>query len=113
MRVDLSQRLTFSLENAVTNLHPDLVLWSYSCRCVFMLEQMVPWEKAIDKAYERKKLRYANLATEAVDQGWRIRVRPVGVGSKGFITSSTARLLKKVGIRGEAQRKTTDKKSSH
>jgi len=25
----------------------------------------VPWEDAVDEAYERKKLRYAHLATEA------------------------------------------------
>ncbi|TWW73490.1 hypothetical protein D4764_15G0008840 [Takifugu flavidus] len=32
---------------AVTNLHPDLVLWSKSCRRIFIVELTVPWEEAI------------------------------------------------------------------
>ncbi len=42
MRVDLSQRLTFPPEIAATNLCPDLVLWSKSCRHVFIVELTVP-----------------------------------------------------------------------
>ncbi|KAJ8347374.1 hypothetical protein SKAU_G00287750 [Synaphobranchus kaupii] len=77
MRIDLSQRLTFPSEITVTNLCPDLVLWSNSCRRVFIVELTVPWEDAIDEAYERKKLRYANLAAEAEERGWDVKLRPV------------------------------------
>ncbi len=56
MRVDLSQRLAFPPEIAATNLRPDLVLWSKSCRHVFIVELTVPWEEAIDEAFERKKV---------------------------------------------------------
>ncbi len=106
MWVDLSQRLTFPPEIAATNLHPDLVLWSKSCRHVFIEELTVPWEEAIDEAFERKRLRYADLAAEAEDRGWKVNVHPVEVGCRGFVASSTTRLLKEVGIRGQAQRKT-------
>ena len=105
MRVDLSQRLTFPPEIAVTNLRPDLVLWSKSCRRVFIVELTVPWEEAIDEAFERKRLRYANLAAEAEGRGWKAKVWPVEVGCRGFVARSTTRLLKEVGIRGQAQRK--------
>lgn len=40
MQVDLSQRLTFPPEIAATNLRPDLVLWSKSCRRVFIIKLM-------------------------------------------------------------------------
>ncbi len=106
MRVDLSQRLTFPPKIAATNLRPDLVHWSKSCRQVFIVELTVPWEEAIDEAFERKRLRYADLAAEAEDRGWKVNVRPVEVGCRGFVASSTTRLLKEVGIRGQAQRKT-------
>ncbi len=56
MRVDLNQRLTFPPEIAATNLRPDLVLWSKSCRHVFIVELTVPWEEAIGEAFERKRL---------------------------------------------------------
>ena len=119
MRVDLTQRLTFPPEIAATNLRPDLVLWSKSCRRVFIVELTVPWEDAIDEAFERKRLRYAKLAAEAEGRGWNVKVWPVEVGCRGFVARSTARLLKEVGIRGQAQRKaikelaTAAERSSH
>lgn len=85
MRVDLSQRFTFPPEIAATNLLPDLDLWSKSCRRVFIVELTVPWEEAIDEAFERKRLRYADLAAEADDRGLKVNVRPVEVGSRGFV----------------------------
>ena len=51
--------------------------------------------------YESKKLRYSNLAEE---RGWKIRVRPVEVGCRGFVAGTTAKLLMEVGVRGQAHR---------
>ncbi len=105
MRVDLSQRLSFPPEIAVTNLRPDLVLWSKSCHRAFIVELTVPWEDSIEEAFERKRLRYANLAAEAEGRGWNVKVWPVEVGCRGFVARSTTGLLKEVGIRGQAQRR--------
>ncbi len=106
MRVDINQRLTFPPEIAATNLRPDLVLWSKSCRHVFIVETDSPVGGSYREAFERKRLRYADLAAEAEDRGWKVNVHPVEVGCRGFVASSTTRLLKEVGIRGQAQRKT-------
>ncbi|KAE8295057.1 hypothetical protein D5F01_LYC05980 [Larimichthys crocea] len=103
MRVYLNQRLTFPPKIAVTNVRPDLLLWSKSCRRVFIVELTVPWEEAINEAFERKRLRYANLAAEAEDQGWNIFVHSVEVGCRGFVACSTLRLLKERGIVGQVQ----------
>jgi len=51
---DLDQRLIFPPEIATTNLRPDIVLWSGSARVVQLIELTVPWEDAVDEAYERK-----------------------------------------------------------
>lgn len=107
MRVDLGQSLTFPPEIAVTNLRPDLVLWAKSIRRAYIVELTVPWEEAIEEAWERKRLRYANLAAEAEERGWDVRLWPVEVGCRGFVASSTIRLLKNIGIRGQDQRKAT------
>uniref|UniRef100_A0A3B3B355 Reverse transcriptase domain-containing protein n=1 Tax=Oryzias melastigma TaxID=30732 RepID=A0A3B3B355_ORYME len=104
MQVDLDRRLVFPSEIATTTLRPDLVLWSNSCRVVYIIELTVPWEDSLDEAYERKKLRYSDLAAEAEDRKWKVRVRPVEVGCRGFVASSTAKLLREVGIRGRAHR---------
>ena len=104
MQVDLDRRLVFPPEIAMTTLRPDLVLWSNTCKLVYIIELTVPWEDAVEEAYERKKLRYSNLAAEAEDRGWKARVRPVEVGCRGFVASSTAKLLREVGVRGQAHR---------
>ncbi|TWW81830.1 hypothetical protein D4764_01G0016450 [Takifugu flavidus] len=97
----------------------DLVLWSKSCRRVFIVELTVPWEEAIGEAYERKRLRYANLAAEAEGRGWSVKVWPVEVGCRGFVSRTTTKLLKEMGIRGQAQRRVvkelaaTAEQSSH
>ncbi|KAK7898520.1 hypothetical protein WMY93_019373 [Mugilogobius chulae] len=85
----------------------------------FIVELTVPWEEANDEAYERKKLRYSQLAAEAEERGWSVLVYPVEVGCRGFVANSTIRLLKEVGITGRAQKKlikelaTAAEKSSH
>lgn len=104
MLADVGQRLVFPPEIAATTLRPDLVLWSPSAKRVFIIELTVPWEESVEEAYERKHLRYADLAAEAQQRGWRTEVRPVEVGCRGFVASSTTRLLKDVGVRGQSLR---------
>lgn len=92
MRVDLDQSLIFPPEITVTNLRPDLVLWAQSICRACIIELTVPWEEAIEEAWEGKRLPYANLATEAEERGWGVIMWPVGVGCRGFVASSTMRL---------------------
>ncbi|KAI3369602.1 hypothetical protein L3Q82_024494, partial [Scortum barcoo] len=71
MRVDLEQRLIFPPEIATITLRPDLVFWSNSCQLTYIIELTVPWEDAIEEAFERKKLQYSNLVAEAEDRSWK------------------------------------------
>jgi hypothetical protein len=105
MQVDLDQQLKFPPEILNTNLRPDLVLWSTSQKSLIIVELTVPWEAAVGEAYERKKLKYSDIAVEAKQQGWRTQVLPVEVGCRGFVATSITRLLKGVGVRGQAFRK--------
>ena len=102
MQVDLDQKLIFPPEIITTSLRPDLVLWSTSQKAVFIVELTVPWEAAVGEAYERKRLKYADIAAEAEQRGWRARVFPVEVGCRGFVATSTTKLLKGMGVRGQA-----------
>lgn len=104
MLADIGRQLVFPPEIATTTLRPDLVLWSPSLKKVFIIELTVPWEDAVDEAYERKHLRYAELAAEAQQRGWNAEVRPVEVGCRGFVARSTTRLFADLGIRGQSQR---------
>ncbi len=65
MLVDIGHQLIFPLEIAATTLRPDLVLWSPSLKSVYITELTVLWEDSAEEAYERKKLRYTELAAGA------------------------------------------------
>ncbi|MGH0122885.1 UNVERIFIED_CONTAM: hypothetical protein FKN15_008810 [Acipenser sinensis] len=101
MLADVCQWLIFPPEIATTNLRPDPVLWSGSALLVHLVELTVPWEDAVDEAYEWKKLRYVQRATEAEQRGWRVRVYPVEVGCRGFVAHSTIRFLRDVRCSGQ------------
>lgn len=104
MVADLGQSLCFPAETASTTLRPDLVLWSASLHLVYIIKLMVPWEAAVEEAYERKKVRYAELAADARQNGWDAKIRPVEVGCRGFTATLTSRLLREMGVRGKVHR---------
>lgn len=56
----------------------------------------VPWEDAIDEASQQP--------TQG-DQGWTVKLHPVEVGCRGYVASSTSRLLGEIGVRGQAHRR--------
>ncbi|VDI78992.1 Hypothetical predicted protein [Mytilus galloprovincialis] len=97
MLVDLKQKLQFPPQIAVTNQRPDIVIWSASTKQAILLELTVPWEERIEDAYERKRLKYQDLLAECRDNGWRVWLFPVEVGSRGFVGQSMWRALRALG----------------
>lgn len=71
---DLNQGLCFPSEIATTNLRPDPVLWSSTLHTVYIIELTVPWEAAVEEAFESKSLKYTELAADAKQCGWRAKV---------------------------------------
>ncbi|CAM4298856.1 unnamed protein product [Leuciscus chuanchicus] len=105
MRVDLGKQLQFPREIVETSLRPDLVMWSEACKTVLLVELTVPWEGGVEAAYERKRAKYSDLAAECREAGWKAVICPVKVGCRGFVGSSTARLLRDMGCTGARHRK--------
>lgn len=83
MQVNLYQQHKFPAEILNTNLRPDLVLWSTSQKSLFIMELT-----AVGEAFERKKLKYTDIAFEARQRGWCAQVLPVEVGCRGFVATS-------------------------
>lgn len=105
LRADIGRQLDFPPEIATTTLRPDLVLWPPSVKKAYIIELTVPWEDSIDEAYERKHLRYAEIAAEATGtQSSKYEVRLVEVGCRGFVATSTTKLLRDMGVRGQCLR---------
>ncbi|KAG1925338.1 hypothetical protein F2P79_025614 [Pimephales promelas] len=105
LAVDLGKQLQFPREIVETSLRPDLVLWSAACKVVLMVELTVPWEGGLEAAHERKRAKYSDLAAECREAGWRAVTYPVEVGCRGFVGSSTSRLLRDMGATGIRHRK--------
>lgn len=70
-----------------------------------MAELTVPWEGGLEAAHERKRAKYSDLAAECREAGWRAVTYPVEVGCRGFVGSSTSRLLRDMGATGIRHRK--------
>lgn len=105
MRVDLGNQLLFPREIVETSLRPDLVMWSEPRKTILLVELTVPWEEGMEAANERKRSKYADLAGDCRDAGWKATIYPVEVGCRGFVGSSTVRLLRDIGCKGAACRK--------
>jgi len=103
MRVDLGKNLVFP-DVVHTRLRPDIVIWSTIMKILIMVELTVPWEEAVDEAYERKMLKYQELADECRQKGWKTWVFPVEVGCRGFSAQSLWRMLGALGIRGKPRK---------
>lgn len=98
--------LEFPVVPVTTTLRPELVLWSNTLQIVYLIELTVPWEDATEEENERKRLQYTEMANNAHQQGWKISVHPVEVGSLGFVAASNVKLLKDLGIHGQTMQNT-------
>lgn len=59
----------------------NLFLWIYK---VWKIQNVF-----LEEAFQHKKLWYANLAADAEDRDWKIKVHPVEVGRRGFVANTT------------------------
>ncbi|XP_061749210.1 uncharacterized protein LOC133547614 isoform X2 [Nerophis ophidion] len=107
MRADIGKQLQFPREITTTSLRPDIVLWSAVTKSAMLVELTIPWEEGIQAAYERKAAKYADLAAECREAGWSTTIYPVEVGCRGFVGTSTIRLLRDVGLTGAKLRRET------
>ena len=105
MRSDLDCQLKFPQEITITSLRPDIVLWSTATKTVIMAELTVLWEEGMEAAFERKRDKYSELASECSEARWRAFIYPVEVGCRGYTGASTQRLLKSLGIKGSKLKK--------
>ena len=74
--LDLNQRLVFPMEVAVTDMRPDLVIWSKRGRVVIIGELTVPWEDNTDKCHEYKRSKYLDLVHERETRGLVLGIGP-------------------------------------
>ena len=104
VRVDLNGGMKIPSSITVTNLRPDMILLSESTKQLGIIELTVPSENRIEVSSELKKAKYAPLAEEAKQKGWRVRIWAVEVGCKGFPARSMTVLLRDMGYTGRERK---------
>ena len=62
---------------------------SESEHIVYFVELTIPFEDAIEEAFEKKKVKYAELVVDARQWGWQAHTRPVEISVRGFVAKST------------------------
>jgi hypothetical protein len=105
MLVDLGKQLKFPNHIAVTNLRPDIVIFSNEKKIIILLELTVSWEENIEAANERKRGKYEALVNTCREQGWNATCEPIEVGARGFIGDSLCKTLSKLGFAGTNKKK--------
>ena len=90
--------MTFPSEIAITNMRPDLVVWSKQSKSVVLCELTVPWEENIEIAHEYKTSKYTGLISECKERGWKVNYHPVEVGCRGYATKSLLTFLSRIGV---------------
>ena len=73
----------------VAAMRPDMVLYSEWEYIVYFIEFTISFKDAIEKAFKRKKLKYAELVAEARQWGWQAHTRTVEIGVQCFVAKST------------------------
>ncbi len=103
--LDLNQRLVFPMEVAVTDMRPDLVVWSKRGRVVVVGELTVPWEDNIDERHEFKKAKYLDLVHECETRGWTVFCFPFEVGCRGYPSNSLPLFFSRLGAGSRLRRR--------
>ena len=88
LRLDLNSRLYFPPDVIVTDLRPDLIIWSKEAKTIIIGELSVPWEDNIDERNEYKRGKYQDLVSDIQAQGWTVHLFPFELGCQGFATNS-------------------------
>ena len=102
---DLGKRLVFPRHVFVTDLRPDVVIYSNHDKVVIMVELTCPCEENFDARHEEKLTKYDELKEGCVDQGWRVHLFAVEVGARGYTAQTLSSCLKVLGLPGKLLRR--------
>ena len=97
LRLDLNSRLYFPPEVILTDMRPDLIIWSKGAKTIIIGELSVPWEDNIDERNEYKRGKYQDLVSDIQARGWTVHLFPFELGCRGFATNTLFKFLSRLG----------------
>ena len=99
--VDLDKRLKYPNHIAVSDLRPDIVVYSNSLKLVLHIELTAPCEERFKESNAKKDFSYginSKLELKCRDNGWKVLCFPVEVGARGYAAKSLQYCLRKLGL---------------
>ena len=88
----------FPVHICVTDLRPDIVVWSLSTKKCILIELTCPVEENILDARAYKTSRYNKLKSQIEDNGWTCHLRPIECGARGMVSFSVHRCFRALGF---------------
>ena len=112
MITDLGGMMAFPQYIVITNLRPDIVVWSDQGKEVLLVELTVPREENMEVAHERKMTKYDTLRMEIEMKGWRCKVLPVEMGCRGYASRALIAYLRGIGLSAAEIKKDNERTGS-
>ena len=88
----------FPTEICITELRPDIVIWSPSVKSVILFELTCPSEENILQAKARKTARYLPLIQLIQSNGWSVSLRLLEAGVRGMLLLFFSHNLRSIGL---------------
>ena len=97
-----SKSLMFPAHIALTELRPDLVIFSNSTRIVILIELTCPCEENFEERHHDKIKRYTPLKELIELNGWSCFLFAVEVGARGYCSESVPSCLRSLGLKNKS-----------
>ncbi|XP_057294713.1 uncharacterized protein LOC130623257 [Hydractinia symbiolongicarpus] len=95
---DTSPNFVFPGHIAVTQLRPDIVIFSNKLNRVVIIELTCPCEENANYWHSTKVTKYSCLVNVILSSGWQVDFFAVEVGAKGYCARTTTACLKRLGF---------------
>ena len=95
---DLSPNYVFPCQIALTELRPDVVIYSNTLKHVILLELTCPCEENMECWHSTKLSKYSALVHIIRSKNWSVDIFAIEVGARGYPSHSLHSSLRKLGL---------------
>ena len=103
---DLSNKLIVPPFLAITELRPDVLLYSLGQKTCVIIELTCPCEENMEQWHSTKFHKYDPLCEAIKLKGWTVHLFPIEVGARGFSATTVKSCLSRLGFCGKLLKST-------
>ena len=98
---DLNSKLIVPPFLAITQLRPDILMYSSSTKKCIILELTCCCEENMEQWHSKKFLKYDALSQSIIHNGWETHLFPIEVGARGYCGTSIKSCFSRLGFTGK------------